>query len=621
MKRLLPISLLLAALCISTAAFAQKDKVVEASSKRKPAWIGSSDRSHFAVTEVGETLAAASGKCMASIRQYIVNAVAVNVSSAEKMATRQITRDQLVTAMSDYSSALMTEAGQLPYLNDITLSNAEAVYWERIYSKKTKTYRYEYSVLYPFPEQTRRQLIEAFVAIDDAKQAEYERLRRELGTITDIDRIRLAVNELDGLYDYFFDATRKGDVETLRRAPQLSGESAALQKALNNYLGGSATLKYPASGDFLSPFAFGDWDGDGTDEAAVLYTTDTTSSNVWLAVLEPTGESSWRVSRVVEGLTSEVQSFSAAHLRDTSSQQLLAGYVSPQGDQYLVVYQYDGDTLSTVISKSYTDMIVADFTGKGDTQDLVLALPPDTELGGVTLQLLTANDGEFRSTQTLNLGEGVYSSCAALHAGTGSDDGMYLVMDAWTGTSSLVSDIILYDEATGFLQPYRPSGMSDIQRSTLRYHRELLSRDLDDNGTVDIPVEIDDGGTLQTPMDKRLSFLLWKDYTSMAGGNSKFGVYDSEYNIFMELPESMHGNILIRSNQSGTGWLICNAEGTTVYCEMRVVDPADNAATGVGNYLRIANIGSQQLQARVVTSYYGLSLDFISQNTVLLGSN
>lgn len=84
-----------------------------------------------------------------------------------------------------------------------------------------------------------------------------------------------------------------GDVETLLRAPQLSGESAALQKALNNYLGGSATLKYPASGDFLSPFAFGDWDGDGTDEAAVLYTTDTTSSNVWLAVLEPTGESSW----------------------------------------------------------------------------------------------------------------------------------------------------------------------------------------------------------------------------------------------------------------------------------------------------------------------------------------
>ena len=217
MKRLLPISLLLAALCISTAAFAQKDKVVEASGKRKPDWIGKSDPSHFAVMEVGETLSAASDKCMASIRQYIVNAVAVNISSAEKMTTRQVTRDQLVSVMNDYSSVLMTEAGKLPYLNNITLSNAESIYWERVYSKKTKTYRYEYSVLYPFPEATRRQLIEAFLAIDDAKQAEYERLRGELETITDLDRIQQNVNELDGLYGYFFDATRKGAVETLKR--------------------------------------------------------------------------------------------------------------------------------------------------------------------------------------------------------------------------------------------------------------------------------------------------------------------------------------------------------------------------------------------------------------------
>ena len=54
---------------------------------------------------------------------------------------------------------------------------------------------------------------------------------------------------------------------------------------------------------------------------------------------------------------------------------------------------------------------------------------------------------------------------------------------------------------------------------------------------------------------------------------------------------------------------------------MRVVEPTTDTASGEGNYLRIANIGSQQLQARVVTPYYGLNLDSISQNTVLLGSN
>lgn len=409
------------------------------------------------------------------------------------------------------------------------------------------------------------------------------------------------------------------DVETLLRAPQLSGESAAVQKALNSYLGGSATLKYPASGDFLSPFAFGDWDGDGTQEAAVLYTADTTGSNVFLAVLEPSGEDSWQVSRTVEGLSSEVETFSAAHLRDAQSQQILAGYGSAQGDRYLVVYEYDGAELSTIISNRYSEMVLGDFTGKGDTQDLVLALPTDTEYGGVTVQLLTNVDGEFRSYQTLNLGEGSYSGCAALSAGQGRDDAMYLVMDAWSGNNSLVSDIILYDGETGFLQPYHPPGLSDPQRSTLRYHTELLSRDIDGNGTVDIPVEVEDGGDLQSPMDKSLVFVLWKDYAGADGGHSHFGIYDSKNNFYMSLPESMHGSILIRSNPAGNGWMICNSDGTTVYCEMRVVDPAEETDSSAASYERIANIGSQQLQARIVTPYYGLSIDSITGSTVLLG--
>ena len=53
---------------------------------------------------------------------------------------------------------------------------------------------------------------------------------------------------------------------------------------------------------------------------------------------------------------------------------------------------------------------------------------------------------------------------------------------------------------------------------------------------------------------------------------------------------------------------------------MRVVDPAETAdADEVMEYERIANIGNQQLQARIVTPYYGLSIDTITSSTVLLG--
>lgn len=418
-----------------------------------------------------------------------------------------------------------------------------------------------------------------------------------------------------------------GDVETLLRAPQISGPTSAVQKALNSALSVSANLKYPASGDFLSPFLFGDWDGDGQEEAAVLYTMDAAAGNVWLAVLEPTGDDSWRVAQTAEGLSGEVESVTCAHLKDADSLQILVGYGSAQGDLYMVVYLYSEETLQVIIKQSYTDMILANLTGGEGTEDLVLALPTERENGGVNLQLLTNTEDGFRSAQTLAVGDGIYNGCAGLYAGAVGEKGAYLVVDGWAGAggNSLASSIVLYDPETRFLKTYLPAGVQDLYRATLRYDTALVSTDLDGNGTIEIPGVIDDGGETASPMDKRLRFLLWRDYADAEDGGSSFGVYDSEYRFFLALPESMHGSVLLRTNRDGTGWLICNAEGNTVYCELRIADPAEAVEeqepalreTDGEEYHRVANIGSQQLQVRIVTPYYGLSLQQIIDGTTV----
>ena len=379
------------------------------------------------------------------------------------------------------------------------------------------------------------------------------------------------------------------------------------------------------NGDFLSPLLFGDWDGDGQDEAAVLYTLDASVGNVYLAVLEPTEENGWRVTQTAEGLSSEVESVNTAHLRDENSLQILVGYASAQGDRYMVVYLYTEDGLQIIIKQAYTEMILANLTGGEGTQDLVLALPAEQEGGGLNLQLLTNTEDGFRSAQTLAIGD--YSGCAALHAGIGADDGNYLVVDGWTGASgtSLASSIVVYDPKTRFLQTYRPAGVANLTKATLRYDAALVSTDLDGNGTIEIPTMIDDGGKISTGMDKRLRFILWRDFAAADETGSHFGVYDSEYSFFLALPESMHGSVLLRTNRDGSGWMVCNREGTTVYCELRLTDPAketqtpdiDGEQTEAGEYSRIANIGSQQLQARVVTPYYGLSIDDIIHGTTV----
>ena len=120
-------------------------------------------------------------------------------------------------------------------------------------------------------------------------------------------------------------------------------------------------LKYPTSGENLSPFLFGDWDGNGTEDAAVLYTCNAKGQNVCLSILEKIGDA-WQVTQEVEGLSTEVESVSLAAMDSSPAQQLLVGYTSSRGDQYLSVYAYQERTLHTVLQQSYEGWLLADVT-------------------------------------------------------------------------------------------------------------------------------------------------------------------------------------------------------------------------------------------------------------------
>lgn len=217
MKNAIKHIILLIMLVVALPAMAQKDKVVKSSDEERPSWIGTFDNSSITITEVGANLSEVAEKALASIYQHIINSIAVNVSSHETLISKSVSYDNLTSVMNDYSSTLMTEAARIPYLNNISLTNATDIYWELIYSRKDKTYRYEYSVRYPFDEITRRNLVAEFIAIDNAKMAKLNALREELDTITNLDNINRAMNDLDALRAYFFDSPRRSETDALKQ--------------------------------------------------------------------------------------------------------------------------------------------------------------------------------------------------------------------------------------------------------------------------------------------------------------------------------------------------------------------------------------------------------------------
>ena len=383
-------------------------------------------------------------------------------------------------------------------------------------------------------------------------------------------------------------------VEELLRAPKLSGDYGDVQTALNDWLGESAQLKYPMQGDLLSPFLIHDLDGDGQQDAAVLYTT-AQSSNVCVAILQKGRDGMWQVRQNAEGLADTVDSVGLAQLQPGDASQLVVGYVAAQGDHYLAVYSYTDGELSTILEQQYQQYLVEDITG-GGSQDLILM--STLEDGGVQIELLTVDrDGSFQQVAVMGLSADKFSGCASVAAGLGADGKHYLVLDGWTGISgnNLATVLLRFDEESQQMIPADQISTSELYSASLRNVPNLVSRDLDGDGTVEIPTQPDEAGLLNMSQSRRMDFIVWMDYTSPKPEKS-FGLLDEETNCYIELPAEWEGNLLLTdSTEIDAAVELRTVDENELVLTLRLVSASASAA----GWTRLGVVASRQMQAKL----------------------
>ena len=383
-------------------------------------------------------------------------------------------------------------------------------------------------------------------------------------------------------------------VEELLRAPKLSGDYGDVQTALNDWLGESAQLKYPMQGDLLSPFLLQDLDGDGRQDAAVLYTT-AQSSNVCIAILQKDDADIWRVRQNVEGLADTVESVGLAQLQPGDATQLVVGYTAAQGDHYLAVYSYKNGEVSAILEQAYEQYLVEDITGGGN-EDLILM--STQEGSGVQIELLTVDkDGRFQQVAVMALSGDKFSGCASVAAGLGADGRHYLVLDGWTGISgnNLASVLLRFDEDTQQMVPADQISTEKLYTASLRNVPSLVSQDLDGDGIVEIPTQPDEAGLLNLSQSRRMDFIVWMDYTSPEPEKS-FGLLDEESSCYIELPAEWEGNLMLTDSAEGEEAVELRTvdEGKLVLT-MRLVPSSESAA----GWTRLGVVASRQMQAKL----------------------
>ena len=383
-------------------------------------------------------------------------------------------------------------------------------------------------------------------------------------------------------------------VEELLRAPKLSGDYGDVQTALNDWLGESAQLKYPMQGDLLSPFLLQDLDGDGRQDAAVLYTT-AQSSNVCIAILQKDDADIWHVRQNVEGLADTVESVGLAQLQPGDATQLVVGYTAAQGDHYLAVYSYTDGVLSTILEQQYQQYLVEDITGGGN-QDLILM--STLEDGGVQIELLTVDkEGSFQQVAVMGLSANRFAGCASVAAGVGADGRHYLVLDGWTGISgnNLASVLLRFDEDTQQMVPADQISTEKLYTASLRNVPSLVSQDLDGDGIVEIPTPPDEAGLLNMSQSRRMDFIVWMDYTSPHPEKS-FGLLDEETNCYIELPMEWEGNLKLTDSEQYDGAVeLRTVDEDQLVMTLRLV----RTTSSLKGWTRLGIVASRQMQAKL----------------------
>ena len=374
------------------------------------------------------------------------------------------------------------------------------------------------------------------------------------------------------------------NINELLRAPALGGGLDEIQKALTAYLDGvEPQYKYPKEGDWRSPLIQADLNGDGIEEAVLLYSVpDASSLYVYVALLEQV-DGVWQVVQNVQGVSAEVASLEVADLLEDGTRQLIVGYSKSNfSAKTFALYTYTDGELERAFQRDYSRYEIGDFTGHGTT-DLVVVSPTD-ELGGITLEYIAAKEGLFVTDNVPVLLDSNFQACSNIAPGLGAEGEHVLVVDGPIEEGRLFSQIVYYSGEHFFTV----DDSHALRAASARWNHLLLSRDINSDGMVEIPLR---DMEITTPnADKRLEFVCWMDFfTDPEGEVRQFGLLDSDRGLYISLPDDWRGNLVV-SDGEGTGeWRLQDAQTRKVLLHLQVLDTGEAPPVGSLRVLGSAN--------------------------------
>lgn len=188
---------------------AQDYKVLERSEKKTPSWVGRSGEGFICVSATNEDMEEARKACMRSVKEEIIQSIAVNVVSESKIYMQNKESNGVEEFVNEFMSNSTTQAATLPFLTGISISKATGTYWEKIQDKSTKRIQYMVAVKYPLSSITLDEYRAEFLALDNKMVKQTEELEAGIEAVSSVKDIDNGIAKAEEMVSYFFDSRRK----------------------------------------------------------------------------------------------------------------------------------------------------------------------------------------------------------------------------------------------------------------------------------------------------------------------------------------------------------------------------------------------------------------------------
>ena len=279
-------------------------------------------------------------------------------------------------------------------------------------------------------------------------------------------------------------------VEDLMSPPVLTQEQAEIRSALSRVSGDSEIkYKYPQNGDYRSSFIFFDIDSDQVEEALVFYQSPSKGDSTWINILDrQDGQWVSVCETPAPDTTASIDFVSFEQLTDSQTVSLVVGWEDARSGKTVIAYNYDNGRLLPIFERDYTELSITDLDGNGST-DLVLF----TQQAQSTLVFLACKtENGFETVDSVQLDRSIVSFDNILSGRTA----------AGTAALFLDSTVDLYEspfQITDVLSAKRGENGTPVlvnlldneevtlSQGTMRPAQNLFCRDIDGNGTVEIP--------------------------------------------------------------------------------------------------------------------------------------